>query len=494
MAGRGVQVDLAPVDQLAVPGKADRVGVIGRDPPRGVEAGGQALIGPRPIIVVADVVGPGPQQLHRNPGPMGDHRRLDHEIVHDPPAETAAAPAHVHGDGLQRQAERLGHRLSPVIGELGGGPDLETGGGRADGAVLRLQRQVRQERRLIDRLQSALGAGQRRLHVPLGALDLARGLQQLGGAAVIDLAVVGRAEAVVPDRVQGLARRVRLPPVAGDDGDPRRDPGGETDLGAGGGRDTLHGEHLLHPRHGPGGGEIGGGQLRPIDRRLHIDGVLHPRQDHVDAEDRLSRQDRRRVHADVGAAQDRIVLRVLQLQRLGVGQGLPGGVGGQLAIGQAAAGRGVRHPPVGGGEAGRVDLQPLRRRRHQHGPGGRAHPAHGLPVVGNRQAAAGVLRDEPLGVRRGEFHADVVPVHVQLLGDQHGQQGLGALAHVRVPGEEGHRSVGRQGDIVSQRRAGGGAGRGVGGDGETDHHRPGGRGAQGQEQLAAGQAHAGSPR
>ena len=51
-----------------------------------------------PVEIVLDVVGAVPKKLDGHAGDFRNPRRLDHVIVHQPPAETAADPRHVNDD------------------------------------------------------------------------------------------------------------------------------------------------------------------------------------------------------------------------------------------------------------------------------------------------------------------------------------------------------------------------------------------------------------
>ncbi len=131
LAGARRTSALAEGHEVVAPGGQPALGVQPRRQP--VEAG-------RTVEVVLDVVLAGPQQLHRRADRLGDPRRLDHEVVHQPPAEAAAAAGEVDGDVLGLDPQGLGHQLAAVLGVLGRGPDLDLAILEAGRAVLRLQR------------------------------------------------------------------------------------------------------------------------------------------------------------------------------------------------------------------------------------------------------------------------------------------------------------------------------------------------------------------
>ena len=89
----------------------------------------------------------------------------------------------------------------------------------------------------------------------------------------------------------------------------------------------------------------------------------------------------------------------------------------------------------------------LRGRCHQHGLGGGAGVAHLLPGVGHGGAAASALHGAEgeivvafhIGGRA--FDAYLVPVGIQLFGEQGGQAGVAALTHFQMLGQHSHRTV-----------------------------------------------------
>ena len=74
----------------------------------------------------------------------------------------------------------------------------------------------------------------------------------------------------------------------------------------------------------------------------------------------------------------------------------------------------------------------LRRRRHEHQTHGRADAPQRIVVVRRCGAAARVLRSVPGLIEIGLLDAHLVPINFELLGNQHGQRRLDALADFRV--------------------------------------------------------------
>ena len=154
---------------------------------------------------------------------------------------------------------------------------------------------------------------------------------------------------------------------------------------------------------------------------------------------------------DVGAGQalgPADVLEILRILELHVGRRGDGGRPGReraevgLALGPRVAHDAVldrdlagRHLPLGRGG------------RHQHGAGSSAGLPELLPGVGDGAAAAGALRPAPLRVavalrvRRRALDLHAAPVGVELLGDDRGEAGVAALAHLEMLGDHRHRAV-----------------------------------------------------
>ncbi len=82
---------------------------IGGDVAVRVERGAQFMPRAWAVKVVADVVFARPDQLDRHAGLHGDGRGLNHVVVFQPPAKTAAGAAHMDDDLVARDAERLRH-------------------------------------------------------------------------------------------------------------------------------------------------------------------------------------------------------------------------------------------------------------------------------------------------------------------------------------------------------------------------------------------------
>ena len=98
-----------------------------------------------------------------------------------------------------------------------------------------------------------------------------------------------------------------------------------------------------------------------------------------------------------------------------------------------------------------LDVPALRRRRHQHLPRGRTDTAQRVVVERGRPAAAGELLTELRGIERRLLDAHVSPIDVELLGDDHRQHRLDALADLRVLRHDGDDAVRRNADVGVER-------------------------------------------
>jgi hypothetical protein len=116
---------------------------------------------------------------------------------------------------------------------------------------------------------------------------------------------------------------------------------------------------------------------------------------------------------------------------------LAGRIDDDAGLGDQARGRDA--PALGGG----LDQQGA-----THGP----NLAAGLPLVRRRGRAASRLIAIGLGIDRGLLDADLGPIDVQFLGDQHWQRGLDPLPDLRPLGGDSDDPVRRDAHERVQRR------------------------------------------
>ena len=111
---------------------------------------------------------------------LGDQRGLHDEVELEPAPEAAAQQVIVNAHLLRLQPERLRDGLLRDGGDLRADPDIAAVRRHLHGAVHRLHRRVREERRLVDGFDLGRGARQRGLHVALVLGDGAWRLRRLG--------------------------------------------------------------------------------------------------------------------------------------------------------------------------------------------------------------------------------------------------------------------------------------------------------------------------
>ncbi len=278
------------------------------------------------------------------------------------------------------------------------------------------------------------GLGEGGLHVAVAPQDLGRRrpAERRRRRGKAGARLPGR-RAFVPGHLQLVARPVRQPPVRRDNRDAVDEP-----LRL---RAALDGERVMHAAQCLDRVDIGGDEPAAEHRAFLEHGIEHAGTRHIDAEKRLALDDARVVDAALRMPDDLEILRVLQLHGGEVGDRHAGRVGGERAVAERAAARAVAHD-TGSGLACRRRHLPLRGGRgDQHLPRRGADPAQRLPVQRRRHAAAGELPAVFGRVERCLLDPDPRPVGIELLGDQHRQHRLDALADLRVLREDRHAAV-----------------------------------------------------
>ena len=387
------------------------------------------MIRPGPVVAAAGVVLARPDHLHRRPDGPGNLHGLAHEVVvrHRPPAEAAAQQRRVQRHLFRFQAGLRRRGVAVARLELRAHPHLAAVGPHVGDAVDRLHRCVSQIRQVVHGLERLGRLRQRVGRVAVLACGHPGLLRQFGVLLELGAAVEAGERPVVPDHLECLAPLLGGPEAVGDDGHAARD---------------LH--HVPHTGHGPGLVGIEALDLAAEDRRTRNQSDQHSRELHVQAEDGLTVDFVRRVEPPGRLADEAEILGVLQLDvlwRLEVG-----GLLRQLAVRHTPARGGMDH--VAGFRAARRRLDvPFRSRGgDQHGPRGRPGLAHAIPLGPGAGAAAGHLNAVHRVVvdrrNRGRLESDLRPVGVELLGDEHRDAGVRALAHLRVVDDDGHGVVG----------------------------------------------------
>ena len=236
-----------------------------------------------------------------------------------------------------------------------------------------------------------------------------------------------RIGAFVPGHRQCLQRAVRLPPRVADDRN-----GGVADL-----------EHVLDAFHALNLGGIEARELAAEHGAIPDRGAQHSGQLEVQAIDLLAGKFGQGVEPLERFAGDGPILGIFErhiLGRLDLGCGF-----GDLAVGRGAARRLVRDHAFRRAALGGGHLPLIGGRLNQHGASRGAGLAHVVIGLANAAAAGGeiiaphAIAGETLP-RRGKFHRDFVPVTVELLGDELGETGRGALSHLGA-GDADHDGV-----------------------------------------------------
>ena len=444
----------------------------------------------RAVIVVRGVLLARPQQLHRPAAGLPRHRDgLRHEVGIEPAAEAAAQQRDVQRHRALVDAGGARRVRTGDAGHLGRRPHGDVAVADLRGAVDRFERGVREVGRAVERLDGAcawtrLALGRRHVAATAVVGEAAvvcervtrRGLQRCRDGLRIDRA--GRRRCPV-DR-QRLHRLAGMPAAARD----HRDAGG----GAGPWRQAhqpLHAgaaQHLVL---------VADTLRRAAEHRAHAHrGVQQALGPDVEAVDRAAVA----LGDDVGARRVAADQRPggTRLQRHITGR-RAGGRGGEFAEVRTLAG-GVRHDAVAHYDLLLGQAPAQRGGTDQLGPhGGRGQPQRlpGVDDAGRRARhvdaeLARQLGDDPLaalhgrrpaarfavarveGQRRDEgghvavdrvgaglHQTHAVEADVELLGHQHRQRGVHALAHLAAVHRQRHAAVGGDLDPAVERHLAG---------------------------------------
>ena len=143
-----------------------------------------------------------------------------------------------------------------------------------------------------------------------------------------------------------------------------------------------------------------------------------------------------------GLSDDFVVLGILELDRLEIGRGQRPCFFGERAVRQSAFCRLMSDAAGRRLTLGFGDGPGLRGGGNEHLAAGGADPAQRIPIGGSGSAATGALRAVFRFVEIGLLDADVFPIDVEFIGDDHGEMGLDALTDLRVLGHDGDDAIG----------------------------------------------------
>src|SRR5258705_10838365 len=185
-----------------------------------VEAGLERVITCWTVKIVAHVVFARPQKFYGRASHLGNVSAFDHVIVGQTPPETSAHAREVNGDVLLRDAQRFRHLSEAALRRLAGHPHFELAVLIMRGAVLRLERSVRDEWIRVVGFDNFRRAAQRGVGIAILAKRASRRLLgQFLSVARESFAALLRGLAFVPLHLQLLPSRARLPPTVPDNRD-----------------------------------------------------------------------------------------------------------------------------------------------------------------------------------------------------------------------------------------------------------------------------------
>ena len=336
-----------------------------------------------------------------------------------------------------------------------------------------------QERRAVNRLDLL-----RRGRDCFGRVAvLSRAVGRGCGQPLLEMLGNGRARlrcgrAFVPDDRQGIERPFRPPPGVGDDGDAA----------------VLYLHHLAHAGHGGDLRLVVALELAAEHRALLDRGAQHARQLDVDGVDLAAVELVGGIKPFQRLARDLPILRILELDALGVRRRELGGRRSDLAVAHRPLGCSVGDHAVCHGELADRHRPGLRGGLQQHHA--RRGPAAADIILRGADAAAAAGSHLAPGALAGEVGAGgdllgghLAPIAFELLGDELGEAGERALAHLRardadhagVVGPDRHPDIDFRAGVAGALRDGfAEAGRQV----ETEREAAAGRGGADDERAA----------
>ena len=151
-------------------------------------------------------------------------------------------------------------------------------------------------------------------------------------------------------------------------------------------------------------------------------------------------------NADLALAEIAEVLRVLQLQAVGLGHRLFGRIRGKLAETETAAACGMHHLVIDGLDLGHRNVPARSGGGFEHDPRRCSDLAHRDQIVPGAARAVGVLVAVFDLIAMGLLHLDPRPVGLHLLSHNQGQAGADTRAHLGTVRHDGHGSIGSNRD------------------------------------------------
>jgi hypothetical protein len=385
------------------------------EPHLGIERGADADCRGRAERVMRHVIFARPDQLDGPSGGFRGQHRGGNEVDIQAPSECPAQQGREYPHFFRSEPDRARRGLLRELLRLRADMDVAAVCADIRRAVHGLHRCVRQHGQLVQGAHPAVRFFERANRIAIGArgkrgATLQRAAQRGADAGIVEPGI----GTGVPADLERIARLQRLPVVIRDHDDAAR---------------TI--QHLAHARHFLCRGRIECARRAAEGRTLRQRGVQHPRQLDIDAELRAAVDFRWCIEPREAASDQPEIPGLLEFHLFRQRQ-LRGGLG-ELAIGHRFAVRsgdraisGVavawRHSPGLRCGAEQQDAR-LRTSRAQ------LHPRVRHAVAGAGDLAAIALVDVGIADRRGD-DADRADPDLKLLGDQHRQRGVHALAHL----------------------------------------------------------------
>ena len=320
----------------------------------------------------------------------------------------------MHPYGALGDAQQGGNLRTALGGRLAGGPQFELAVLVMRQAVGGLHLRMRKEREGIPALHH-LGGG---LHGFFGiaiAAQHQRGrlLEQLIGALLVPGARFFACLALIPGHFQLFPGRVGLPKAIGD----HRDSAVQTPQNLG----PFEDKSMPDARQCPDFVKIGVDGLAREHRTFLIHRPQHSRHGHVAAENRLAGDHVGNTHAAGRRADDGVILGVLESDLREVRRSQRRRFGRQRAVGRGAVGPLVDDLTRCGGKLRFGNVPGFGCGGDEHGAAGCTDSSQRNPIIGRRGASSGALLPVFRLVEIGLHHLHIFPIHVQLIGNEHGQ-------------------------------------------------------------------------
>ena len=165
------------------------------------------------VHVELDVVFPAPDYFHGRAGLFREHRRFHCKIRKRLPPETTAEQRHMHGHVFLLQSQRLRDSIARALRTLRGRPHFCFAVAVYRQGSRRLHRGMRQQRRIILRLDDFSSLRKGVVHVAIFSDDLARLTRRFLQFFFVSIRIPGTVRALFPFNLEFLSSLHRCPGV-----------------------------------------------------------------------------------------------------------------------------------------------------------------------------------------------------------------------------------------------------------------------------------------